>query len=86
MIETALLTSFRLSGANPEGPRHSLPLHGAILDAIRRRDAQAAAAAMHGLLAGAAEDVRRALAAGRVMVAARRRSARRRPSTIQSNA
>jgi len=86
MIETALITSFRLSAANPEGPRHSLPLHSAILAAIRRRDATAAAAAMQRLLAGAAEDVRRALETDRMSQAPRRRASRRRPPIVHSNA
>ena len=62
IIETALATSFRLSSAHWDGPIHSLPLHLAILDAIRKRDPEAAQAAMHRLLDGAADDVRRALA------------------------
>jgi len=86
MIETALMTSFRLSGANPEGPRHSLPLHSAILAAIRRHDGAAAAAAMQRLLAGAADDVRRALEAESMLVPPRRRVARRRPQIAHSNA
>jgi DNA-binding FadR family transcriptional regulator len=62
IIETALATSFRLSSAHWDGPIHSLPLHRAILDAIRERDPEAAHAAMQRLLADAANDVRRALA------------------------
>ncbi len=63
MIETALVTSFRLSGANPDGPRHALPLHAAIFDAIQRHAADEAASAMQRLLDGAAVDMRRALVA-----------------------
>jgi len=66
IIETALATSFRLSSAQWDGPIHSLPLHWAIFDAIRKRDAAAAQAAMHRLLDGAADDVRRALADDRL--------------------
>jgi DNA-binding FadR family transcriptional regulator len=66
IIETALATSFRLSSADWDGPIHSLPLHRDILDAIRRRDPDAAHGAMQRLLEGAADDVRRALAAKRV--------------------
>lgn len=62
IIETALATSFRLSSAHWDGPIHSLPLHRAILEAIRARDPEAAHAAMQRLLADAADDVRRALA------------------------
>jgi DNA-binding FadR family transcriptional regulator len=62
IIETALATSFRLSSADWDGPIHSLPLHRAILDAIRERNPDAAQAAMLRLLDGAADDVRHALA------------------------
>jgi len=37
-----LLTSFELSSRKPGGPAQSLPLHLAVLDAIRNRDPQAA--------------------------------------------
>jgi DNA-binding FadR family transcriptional regulator len=57
-----LATSFRLSSVHWDGPIHSLPLHRAILDAIRDCNPDAAQAAMHRLLDGAADDVRRALA------------------------
>jgi DNA-binding FadR family transcriptional regulator len=77
LIETALATSFRLSSANWDGPRHSLPLHGAILEAIRRHDQEGAAAAMHRLLDGAAEDVRQTLAAGRGGAVLRRLASRK---------
>jgi len=85
IIETALATSFRLASTHPEGPRHSLPLHGAILAAIRRRKPAAAAAAMRRLLAGAAEDVRQALAMGRTAAPPRTRVARRTPLTHHSH-
>jgi DNA-binding FadR family transcriptional regulator len=54
----------RASGCRARiGTAHSsLPLHRAILDAIRERNPDAAQAAMHRLLDGAADDVRRALA------------------------
>jgi DNA-binding FadR family transcriptional regulator len=71
IIETALATSFRLSSADWDGPVHSLPLHKAILDAIRRHDPQAAAVAMNRLLADAATDVRRASADRRPKSAAK---------------
>jgi DNA-binding FadR family transcriptional regulator len=72
IIETALATSFRLSSANWNGPLHSLPLHKAILDAIRRHDAEAASAAMHRLLDDAAGDVRQALREDRPRLPSRR--------------
>ena len=64
--------SFRLSSAHWDGPIHSLPLHHAILEAIRKRDPEAAYAAMRRLLQGAAQDVRRALAEKRPKLPKRR--------------
>jgi DNA-binding FadR family transcriptional regulator len=77
IIETALTASFRLSSAGWDGPVHSLPLHKAILDAIRRRDAAAAGAAMRRLLEDAAADARRALANGRPKSSRRGRAPQR---------
>ena len=50
LIETALIMSFRLSEGNPRGQRHSLPLHVAVLDAVRAGNATRARAAMLVLL------------------------------------
>ena len=63
MIETALAITFRLSSTNPEGQRHALPLHGAILKALTRQAPAAARRAMLRLLDKSEEDVRRAIAA-----------------------
>lgn len=65
LIETALVTSFRLSNDNPAGQRPSLPLHRAVLSAIRERDGKRAREAMTALLAGAEQDVRKAAATRR---------------------
>jgi len=62
MIETALAITFRLSSTNPEGQRHALPLHGAILNALMRRSPNAARRAMLRLLDRSEEDVRCAIA------------------------
>ncbi|MCC7049925.1 MAG: FadR family transcriptional regulator [Alphaproteobacteria bacterium] len=62
LIETTLTMTFRLSNDNPAGQRHSLPLHRAVLDGIRRRKPQWARDAMMVLLDGAEQDVHRALA------------------------
>lgn len=77
IVETALTASFRLSSAHWDGPVHSLPLHKAILDAIRRRDAAGADTAMRRLLDAAAADVRRALTNGRPRSSRRSRSPQR---------
>jgi DNA-binding FadR family transcriptional regulator len=66
LIETALIMSFRLSEGNPRGQRHALPLHVAVLDAVRAGNAARARDAMLVLLADARKDVASALrAAGR---------------------
>lgn len=61
LIETALITSFRLSEGNPRGQRHSLPLHVAVLDAVRANDPAGARAAMLLLLVHAQQDVANAM-------------------------
>jgi len=65
LIETALTASFRLSNDNPAGQRHSLPLHRAVLDAIRTRNGAKARAAMLTLLDRAEKDVRDSVKARR---------------------
>jgi GntR family galactonate operon transcriptional repressor len=61
-VEQALELSLQLSLPTPRGQQQSVPLHGAVLDAIRGRDPDAARAAMHHLIDNAEEDVRHALA------------------------
>ena len=46
---------------NPRGQRYSLPLHKAVLDAIRRRDPRGARRAMIRLIDDAESDVHRVL-------------------------
>jgi DNA-binding FadR family transcriptional regulator len=50
VVEVALSISIKLSVASPKGHRHSLPLHGAVLKAIRRHDAAGAREAMQLLI------------------------------------
>jgi len=59
LIEMALLMSFRLSNDNPEGQRHSLPLHRDVAEKIAAGDAAGAQAGMLILIDNAEEDVRR---------------------------
>lgn len=54
LIETALASSFRISGADPAGRPQSLSRHRALLEAIERRDTDAARAAADALLDHAA--------------------------------
>ena len=63
LIETALVISFRLTDDNPQGQRHSLPLHKQVVDDIAAGDASGASAALIALLDHAEEDVKSALAA-----------------------
>ena len=62
-VEQALELSLLLSLPSPRGQQRSMPLHAAVLNAIRNRDAEAARAAMRDLIDDAELDVRHALAA-----------------------
>ncbi|WP_245330965.1 FadR/GntR family transcriptional regulator [Mesorhizobium sophorae] len=61
LVETALVMSFRLSNDNPEGQRHSLPLHREVAEKIAARDAAGAQKALLVLIDDAEEDVRRSV-------------------------
>jgi DNA-binding FadR family transcriptional regulator len=52
-----LRTSFEISTSRPDGPAQSLPLHRAVLDAVRERDAPRAEQAILVLIDGAALDI-----------------------------
>lgn len=54
LIETALATSFRISGSDPGTRPIALPRHKAVLDAIERRDPEGARRAAEKLLDAAA--------------------------------
>ena len=64
VVEVALSISIRLSVANPRGFKHSLPLHGAVLKAIRRHDAPGARETMMLLIDVAKRDIAAGLSAG----------------------
>jgi len=59
LIETALGAFVRIASRHPGAPAPSVPLHRAILDAIRCRDAEAAHAAMLALLDRTSRNVQR---------------------------
>jgi DNA-binding FadR family transcriptional regulator len=59
LIEAALGVFVRIASRHPDAPAPSVPLHRAILEAIRRRDAEAAHAAMMALLDRTSGNVRR---------------------------
>jgi DNA-binding FadR family transcriptional regulator len=61
LTEAAVVTSFRLSDANPLGQRPSLPLHRRVIECIKARDADGARAALLKLLDDAELDVERAI-------------------------
>jgi DNA-binding FadR family transcriptional regulator len=65
VVEVALAISIRLSiaSASPKGHKHSLPLHGAVLKAIRRHDAAGAREAMMLLIDISKRDLAAGLAA-----------------------
>jgi DNA-binding FadR family transcriptional regulator len=58
LIETALVTSFRLSNDNPNGQRPSLPQHRTVAERIAAGDAAGAQQALLSLIDHAEEDVR----------------------------
>jgi DNA-binding FadR family transcriptional regulator len=60
-----LRTSFEISTSRPEGPRNSLPLHRAVLDAVIARAPQKAEKAVLVLIDGAREDIEEVLASRR---------------------
>ena len=60
-----LRTSFEISTSRPEGPRNSLPLHRAVLDAVIARSPQKAEKAILVLIDGAREDIEQVLASRR---------------------
>lgn len=63
VVEQALDLSLRLSLPAPRGQQRSMPLHSAVFEAVRARDAEAARTAMRRLIDDAEMDVRDALSA-----------------------
>jgi DNA-binding FadR family transcriptional regulator len=57
-----LRTSFEISTARKDGPRNSLPLHRAVLDAVIARDPAKAETAIIVLIDGARQDIEQVLA------------------------
>src|SRR5262249_20978382 len=64
-VKQALALNLQLSLQAPRGQQRAMPLHGAVLDAIRARDPEAARAAMTRLNVDAEERAGHALAAHR---------------------
>lgn len=64
-IGALLRTSFEISTSKPDGPRESLPLHRAVLDAVIARQPAKAERAILVLIDGAAEDIELVLASRR---------------------
>jgi DNA-binding FadR family transcriptional regulator len=61
-LAALLRTSFEISTTRKDGPRKSLPLHRAVLDAVIRKDAAAAETAILVLIDGARDDIEQVLA------------------------
>ncbi|WP_421997136.1 FadR/GntR family transcriptional regulator [Reyranella sp.] len=59
LIEAALAIFVRVATRHPGAPAPSVPLHGAVVEAIRRRDAEGAHAAMMALLERTSRNVER---------------------------
>ncbi|WP_137895884.1 FadR/GntR family transcriptional regulator [Ramlibacter sp. 2FC] len=64
-LSALLRTSFEISTSKKDGPRHSLPLHREVLDAVLARDPERAERAILVLIDGAHEDMAHVLAARR---------------------
>lgn len=64
-LSALLRTSFEISTTRKDGPRNSLPLHRAVLDAVVARDPQRAEQAILVLIDGAREDIDAVLASRR---------------------
>lgn len=60
-----LRTSFEISTTRPDGPRSSLPLHRAVLDAVIARDPDRAERAIKRLIDGAEQDIEAVLSSRR---------------------
>lgn len=73
VIETALTVSMYLSLDTPRGQHHSVPLHRAVHDAFRARDAGAARQAMNELIDDAEDDALKALKLKRPQVRQKKR-------------
>ena len=65
-LDTLLLASCVITAQIPGANREAMPLHWAITEAIRSRDAQAAEAAMQKLVMLTTDDIQRALNVDRV--------------------
>jgi DNA-binding FadR family transcriptional regulator len=64
-IGALLRTSFEISTSKPDGPRESLPLHRAVLDAVIARNPAKAEKAILVLIDGAKEDIELVLSSRR---------------------
>ena len=64
-VGALLRTSFEISTSKPDGPRESLPLHRAVLDAVLARSPAKAEKAILVLIDGAGEDIELVLASRR---------------------
>jgi DNA-binding FadR family transcriptional regulator len=64
-IEALLRTSFEISTTRKDGPRNSLPLHRAVLDAVIARQPAKAERAILVLIDGARDDIEEVLASRR---------------------
>jgi DNA-binding FadR family transcriptional regulator len=61
-LSALLRTSFEISTSRPDGPKSSLPLHKAVLDAVAARNPQKAERAIFVLIDGAHQDIEDVLA------------------------
>jgi DNA-binding FadR family transcriptional regulator len=64
-LSALLRTSFEISTTRKDGPKNSLPLHRAVLDAVIAHNPVKAEAAILVLIDGAREDIEQVLASRR---------------------
>jgi DNA-binding FadR family transcriptional regulator len=84
-LAALLRTSFEVSTSRKDGPRHSLPLHRAVLDAVIAHDPVRAETAILVLIDGAREDIDEVLNSGRRLPKLDM-PARRLPARVRSGA
>jgi DNA-binding FadR family transcriptional regulator len=65
VLSALLRTSFEVSTSRKDGPRNSLPLHRAVLDAVIARNPAKAEKAILVLIDGANQDIEEVLASRR---------------------
>jgi DNA-binding FadR family transcriptional regulator len=80
VVGALLRTSFEVSTSRKDGPRSSLPLHRAVLDAVAARNAAKAEKAILVLIEGANQDIEQVLSSRRKLPSFHTPAARLKPN------